>query len=64
MQVFAKERSETLKIQTESLLNLMKAGVKLEEINETLDTNFTELDYASAQRTTQSGNQTGNQSNN
>jgi hypothetical protein len=60
MQVFAKERSETLKIQTESLLNLMKAGVKLEEINETLDTNFTELDYASAQRTTQSGNQSNN----
>jgi len=62
MQVFAKERAETLKLQTESLLNLMKAGVKLEEINEMLDTNFTELDYEAAQRTNQSANQTGNQS--
>jgi len=59
MQVFAKERAETLKIQTESLLNLMKAGVKLEEINEMLDTEFTELDYESAQRTTQSTNSKG-----
>lgn len=64
MQVFAKERAETLKIQTESLLNLMKAGVKLEEINRMLDTNFTILDYESAQRTNQSTNQTGNQPNN
>lgn len=64
MQVFAKERAETLKIQTESLLNLMKAGVSLEKINEMLDTNFTELDYESAQRTTQNANQSGNQSSN
>jgi hypothetical protein len=64
MQVFAKERAETLKIQTESLLNLMKAGVLLQEINETLDTNFTELDYESAQRTNQNANSTGIQSNN
>jgi hypothetical protein len=64
MQVFAKERAETLKIKTESLLNLMKAGVLLQEINETLDTNFTELDYESAQRTNQNANSTGIQSNN
>lgn len=56
MQVFAKERAETLKIQSESLLNLMKAGVSLDEINETLDTKFTTLDYESAQRTTQNTN--------
>jgi len=64
MQVFAKERAETLKVQSESLLNLMRAGVTLKEINEMLDTNFTALDYESAQRTTQNSNQTGNQSNN
>jgi len=60
MQVFAKERAETLKIQTESLLNLMRAGVKLDEINTMLDTEFTELDYESAQRTTQNTNNKGN----
>jgi len=62
MQVFAKERAETLKTQSDSLLNLMKAGVPMDEINEILDTNFTTLDYESAQRTTQNANQTGNQS--
>lgn len=56
MQVFAKERAETLEKQTRSLLNLMKAGVPISEINAMLDTNFTELDYESAQRTTQSNN--------
>jgi len=59
MQVFAKDRAETLKVQTESLLNLMKAGVKMDEINEMLDTEFTELDYESAQRTTQNANSKG-----
>lgn len=56
MQVFAKERAETTKIQTESLLNLMKAGVSIDEINKILDTEFTQLDYESAQRTTQNTN--------
>lgn len=45
MQVFAKERAETQKTQTDSLLNLMRAGVPLNEINETLDTKYTQLDY-------------------
>lgn len=63
MQVFAKEREETLKIKTESLLNLMRAGVVLDEINQILDTNFTVLDYESAQRTNQNANSTGVQSN-
>jgi hypothetical protein len=53
MQVFAKERAETIKVQSETLLNLMRAGVKLKEINEMLDTNFTILDYERAERTTQ-----------
>jgi len=56
MQVFAKERAETEYKKTQSLLNLMKAGVNIDEINSTLDTNFTELDYESAQR---QPNQTG-----
>ena len=51
MQVFAKERAETGKIKSETLLNLMKAGVALEEINQELDTHYTELDYEAAQRT-------------
>lgn len=51
MQVFAKERAETNKVTAETLLILMKAGIKLEEINAILDTNFTELDYEPAKRT-------------
>ncbi|KIO75584.1 hypothetical protein TH53_19795 [Pedobacter lusitanus] len=51
MQAFAKERAETEKIKTESLLNLMRAGVKIPEINTILDLELTHLDYASAQRT-------------
>lgn len=47
MQVFAKERAETLRAQSETLINLVMVGVKLEEINATLDTNFTVLDYES-----------------
>lgn len=58
MQVFAKQRAETLKLQTESLLNLIKAGVSLTEINEMLDTNFTTLDYESAKRTNNNQNST------
>ena len=38
-------------------------GVTIEEINEELDTNYTTLDYESAQRTN-STNQSGVQSNN
>jgi len=56
MQVFAKERAETDKVKSETLLNLMKAGVTVDEINECMDTNFTELNYETATRTNQSGN--------
>lgn len=56
MQVFAKERAETEKTKSETLLNLMRAGVKQDEINDLMDTNFSELNYESAQRTNQSGN--------
>jgi hypothetical protein len=57
MQTFAKERAETEKIKSQSLLNLMKAGVKMEEINKMLDLELTELDYESAklQATPQDG---------
>lgn len=47
MQVFAKERAETGFKITQSLLNLMKAGVPIKEINSILDLNLTELDYES-----------------
>lgn len=60
MQVFAKERAETEKIKSESLINLMKAGVPIDEINSTLDTNYTTLDYEAAQRTNQAGLSTPN----
>lgn len=56
MQVFAKERAETEKVKSETLLNLMKAGVNKDEINTMMDTNFTELNYETATRTSQSGN--------
>lgn len=56
----AKQKAETDKITSEALLNFMKAGVKLDEINTTLDTNFTELDYEPAKRAnTTSQNTTG-----
>lgn len=60
MQVFAKERAETDKTKSETLLNLMKAGVKMDEINTMMDTNFSELNYESAQRTTQSNSNQAN----
>lgn len=63
MQVFAKERAETKKTNSETLLNLMKAGVNLEEINKELDTNFTVLDYESVQRTKQSSTNNSNTTN-
>lgn len=47
MQVFAKERAETESIKVNTLNSLMDAGVKIEEINKFLDTEFTDLDYAS-----------------
>lgn len=56
MQVFAKDRADIDKTKAETLLLLMKAGIKLDEINATLDTNFTEIDYEPAKRATnQSG---------
>jgi len=57
MQVFAKERAETAKVMAETLLLLMKAGIKKEEINTILDTNFTELDYEPAKRATTTSGQ-------
>lgn len=40
MQVFADQRARTEYQKTQSLNNLLKAGVKIESINEFLDTNF------------------------
>lgn len=45
MQVFEKERAEREHIKTRSLMNLVRAGVPLEEINSFLDTEFTEVNY-------------------
>lgn len=41
MQVFADQRAKTEYQKTQSLTNLLKAGVPIESINEFLDTNFT-----------------------
>jgi len=41
MQVFAKEKAETKKVQVEVLTSLLAAGVPIKEINEYLDTEFT-----------------------
>lgn len=46
----ATQKSQSDKLNSETLINLMKAGVKLEEINSTLDTNFSELNYETANR--------------
>jgi len=51
MQVFAKERAETDKIKSETLLNYMKAGVTMDQINEMLDLELTKLNYETANRT-------------
>jgi len=61
MQVFAKERAETNKVTSETLLNLMKAGVDIKEINSILDLNLTTLDYVAAQRATNTGQANQNQ---
>lgn len=56
MQIFAKRKAETANLTSKTLLNLMKAGVKKEEINSLLDTEFTELDYEPAKRATANNN--------
>lgn len=43
MQAFAKDRAETKRIDSFTLLNLQKAGVPLAQINEFMDTNFSDL---------------------
>jgi hypothetical protein len=43
MQVFEKEKTENIKVKSAALLDLIKAGVKLDEINELLGTKFTKL---------------------
>lgn len=48
MQVFAKDRAETHKIQSETVINYVKLGLPIEEINSLLDTEFSVLDYESA----------------
>lgn len=66
MQVFEKKRSELTKTKSETLLLLMKAGVPLDEINQILDMELTEVDYESAQRTagSNSGQANGDQNQN
>lgn len=53
MQVFANERAKTEYTKTQSLLNLMKAGVPIEEINTILDLNLRNVDYDRAERSGQ-----------
>ncbi len=57
MQVFEKERAEISKIKSETLLLLLKAGIKIEEINAILDTNFTDVDYEPAKTTSNTSGQ-------
>lgn len=51
MQLFEKRRAETTKIKIETMERLVKMGVTVDEINVILDTNFTSIDYARAERT-------------
>jgi len=60
MQVFAKERAETEKIKSETLLNYMKAGVNKDQINEMLDLKLTELNYTTATATNNTQDAKGN----
>lgn len=55
MQVFAKERAETGFKVTQSLLNLVRVGVPIEEINRILDLKLTKLDYEAVKGTTVTG---------
>ncbi len=64
MQVFAKERAETGFKVTQSLINLMKAGVKIDEINAILDLNLTQLDYEGVKASGIVGENQGNQGEN
>jgi len=64
MQVFAKDRADVNYKNTQSLLNLMKAGVEIDEINRILDTKFSKLDYDRAERSGQSAQTGGNQEQN
>lgn len=45
MLVFAKDTAENNRIISEALLNFIKAGIPLDEINELLGTKFTKADY-------------------
>jgi hypothetical protein len=45
MKIFEKEQINNQKLKASTLLELMKAGVKLDEINAMLETNFSSLDY-------------------
>ena len=45
MKIFEKEQINNQKLKASALLELMKAGVKLDEINAMLETNFSSLDY-------------------
>jgi hypothetical protein len=45
MKIFEKEQINNQKLKASALLELMKAGVKLDEINTMLETNFSSLDY-------------------
>lgn len=58
-QVFAKDKATTDKLKSEALINYMKAGVTIDEINATLDTEFTELNYDTANKANNNTGQAG-----
>lgn len=62
--VFAKDKAETDFKNSQALINYMKAGVKLDEINSTLDTDFSELNYDTANAATSQQGQSDGQSQN
>lgn len=53
MQANEKDTAETIKIKSETMVILIDCGVKMDEINAMLDTNFTYLDYDKAKKQTQ-----------
>lgn len=59
MQVFAKDRAETNKIVSETVVNYVKLGLPIDEINSLLDLDLKDIDYERAERTgrTQSNNE-------
>jgi len=61
MQVFAKDRADVNYKNSQTILNLMKAGVEEDEINRILDLKLSGLDYEAVKRSGTIGQDQGNQ---